>query len=98
MPAFGVQAANYPCSGSNCGVAGCRGATFLCNDGSVSASKKSRSMDTGGAVGLLEGTATPMTPAVGVGACSCRSGHYCTGPHGGRFCMTDQGSESYFRE
>ena len=32
--------ANYPCSGSKGGVAHCAGSKFLCNDGSISASKK----------------------------------------------------------
>jgi hypothetical protein len=92
-----AEAANYPCSGSKGGVAGCRGETFICNDGSVSASKKSCSASTAGAAGLLNNTADQMTPVVS-GECSCRSGNYCTGPRGGRFCYSDSGAKSYLRK
>jgi hypothetical protein len=92
-----VQAANLPCSGRKGGIAGCQGDTFLCNDGSVSASKKSCSAYMGGAVGLLGGTATQMSPAIAE-ECTCRSGTYCTGPRGGRYCMIDSGAKSYLRK
>lgn len=36
-----ANAANTPCSGSKGGISHCQGETFICNDGSVSASKKS---------------------------------------------------------
>jgi hypothetical protein len=89
-------ATNTPCSGRKGGVAGCQGETFICNDGSVSGSKKSCSAYMGGAVGLLGG-ATQMVPVVD-GECSCRSGEYCTGPRGGRYCTTDDGRKSYLRK
>jgi hypothetical protein len=56
-----VLAANTPCSGKKGGVAGCQGETFICNDGSVSASKRSCSATTG-AVGLMGGAGHEMEP------------------------------------
>ncbi|ACE92265.1 hypothetical conserved protein [Rhizobium etli CIAT 652] len=92
-----ADAANTPCSGRKGGIAGCQGDTFICNDGSASASKRSCSAYMGGAVGLLGGGASQMTPTIS-GDCSCRSGAYCTGPRGGRYCMTDGGKKSYLRK
>lgn len=89
--------ANTPCSGSKGGIAGCRGETFVCNDGSVSGSRRSCSAYTGGAMGLVGGGSSNMTQADD-GQCSCRSGSYCTGPRGGRFCTTDSGEKSYLRK
>lgn len=37
-----AYAANTPCSGRKGGIAHCQGDTFICNDGSISASKKLR--------------------------------------------------------
>jgi hypothetical protein len=91
-----ADAENTPCSGRKGGIAGCQGDTFICNDGSVSASKRSCSAYTGGAVGLLGGAGSQMAPTVS-GECSCRSGSYCTGPRGGRYCTTDGGKKSYLR-
>lgn len=45
---FGASAANYPCSKSKGGVSHCNGATFVCNDGSTSKSKKACSAATHG--------------------------------------------------
>ncbi len=92
----GTEAANEPCSGRKGGIAGCRGETFLCNDGSVSASKKSCAAYAGGGVGLLGGGEPNMSPTSN-GQCLCRGGSYCIGPRGGRFCTTDSGSKSYLR-
>ncbi|MDC9835675.1 hypothetical protein [Rhizobium binxianense] len=92
-----AQAANTPCSGRKGGIAGCQGDTFICNDGSVSASRRSCSAYMGGAVGLLGGAGSQMAPTVSED-CSCRSGAYCTGPRGGRYCMTDGGQKSYLRK
>lgn len=92
-----AEAANTPCSGRKGGIAGCQGDTFICNDGSVSASKRSCSAYMGGAVGLLGTAGSQMAPTVS-GECSCRSGAYCTGPRGGRYCMTDGGKKSYLRK
>lgn len=91
-----IGAANEPCSGKKGGIASCRGETFVCNDGSVSGSKKSCQAYMGGA-GFLGGGTSNMTPVVG-GECDCRSGLYCTGPRGGRFCISDSGAKSYLRK
>ena len=96
LAAFSLDAdarGREPCSGSKGGVAHCSGTRFVCNDGSLSASKK---VCTGGGAtsrGLM--AAPPKRDAAG--DCSCRSGTYCTGPRGGRFCYTDGGSKSYLR-
>ena len=94
QPAF---AANQPCSGRKGGISHCQAETFVCNDGSVSASKKSCS-----ASSSSQGFAparSPATPAANSGsACDCRSGTYCTGPRGGRFCYSDSGRKSYLRK
>lgn len=88
-----VQAANKPCSGRKGGVSHCQGDTFVCNDGSVSASKKSCQATFGGMSGLM---ATKGFSEVRSGEeCKCRSGVYCTGPRGGRYCVTDGGKKSY---
>ena len=50
-----VLAANTPCSGRKGGIAGCDGDLFLCNDGSISGSKKSCSAYVG---------VSPARPAV----------------------------------
>lgn len=91
-----AHAANTPCSGKKGGIARCQGDTFICNDGSVSASKKSCSAIMGGAVGFLGGN-TEMAPS-SAGECSCREGRYCVGPRGGRFCYSDNGKKSYLRK
>ncbi len=91
-----VSGANTPCSGRKGGIDHCQGETFVCRDGSVSASKKSCEA-TMGAAGLLSSDAQEMQPTVS-GECSCRGGNYCTGPRGGRYCMTDTGTKSYLRK
>lgn len=93
-------AANLPCSGGKGGVAMCRGDLFVCNDGSISASKKSCSKYMGGAADGMDSPALDMTPSLELspeGGCSCRSGKICVGPRGGRFCLTDSGAKSYLR-
>lgn len=79
-----------PCSGSKGGIAHCSGTRFVCNDGSLSASKK---ICTGGAPS--RGMTAAPSKGSAAGSCSCRSGSYCTGPRGGRYCFTDGGSKSY---
>jgi len=88
--------ANTPCSGRKGGIDHCQGATFVCRDGSVSASKKSCEA-TIGAAGLLSSDGDEMQPSLS-GECSCRAGSYCTGPRGGHYCMTDTGTKSYLRK
>lgn len=46
--AFAAKAENTPCSGRKSGIAACQGETFICNDGSVSGSKRSCSAYMGG--------------------------------------------------
>lgn len=53
--------ANSPCSGKKGGVDHCEGSTFVCHDGSVSASKKACSSG-GGALGLLGSQSEEMAP------------------------------------
>lgn len=102
LSAQAALAANTPCSGRKGGISHCQGSTFICNDGSVSASRKDCSAEFGGgsgeALGLMGGEDADMTPAVSETECSCRSGHYCIGPRGGHFCLTDGGSKSYLRK
>ncbi|MEY9162653.1 hypothetical protein ABIE78_000772 [Sinorhizobium fredii] len=90
------EAANLPCSGKKGGISGCQGDTFICNDGSVSGSKKSCSSYMG-AAGLLQAGNADMVPSSDKD-CSCRSGALCTGPRGGKFCTTDSGEKSYLRK
>ena len=93
-------AANEPCSGRKGGISHCQGSTFICNDGSVSASKKdcSNYMGGGGAAGLMSQPSREMAPTGDQQGCTCRSGNYCTGPRGGHFCLTDTGRKSYLRK
>ncbi|TRB23233.1 hypothetical protein EXN70_14470 [Rhizobium rhizogenes] len=90
---------NTPCNGSKGGIDHCQGDTFICNDGSVSASKRSCQAYTGrlnGAAGLVDSNSVEMTPTPS-GECSCRAAKYCVGPRGGHFCITDSGKKSYLR-
>ncbi|MDU9030250.1 hypothetical protein [Pseudomonas mediterranea] len=86
-------AANTPCSGRKGGIAGCDGDTFLCNDGSISASKKSCSAVLG-----LRNDARPQSLLKQADGCQCGSGNYCVGPRGGVYCLTPGGSKSYKRK
>lgn len=92
----GVATANEPCSGKKGGVNHCQGSTFICNDGSVSGSKKDCQSYMGGA-SLMGSTTSEMAPSAS-GSCSCNSGTYCVGPRGGHFCITANGSKSYLRK
>lgn len=82
-------AANTPCSGKKGGISHCAGADFICNDGSVSASKKICSTSSQQRLMPVEKDDDNN--------CTCRSHRYCTGPRGGQFCYTDSGSKSYRR-
>ncbi len=90
-----VLAANTPCSGSKGGIARCQGDLFLCNDGSISGSKKSCPAYTG-----LRGSSAPSLQRFSSdsGSCSCSSGTFCTGPRGGVYCLTPSGNKSYRRK
>jgi hypothetical protein len=95
-------ARNYPCSGSKGGISHCQGKTFICNDGSVSGSKKYCSAPQGNgntSAAQLFSNNRNMTPSVKKDTgCRCRSGNYCTGPRGGQFCYSDSGRKSYLRK
>lgn len=91
-------AANYPCSGMKGGVAHCAGERFVCNDGSISASKRSCSAERGGPASGRAPVQQPRGPSAAPGSCSCRSGNVCTGPRGGRYCISDSGRKSYVRQ
>ncbi|AGU50354.1 hypothetical protein VAPA_1c32680 [Variovorax paradoxus B4] len=90
-----AHAANYPCSGSKGGVARCNGEIFVCNDGSISGSKKSCIAEMGG---TANSTPAPAARAIGDTGCSCRSGRICVGPRGGEYCLSDSGAKSYRRK
>jgi hypothetical protein len=97
-----AAAANYPCSGGKGGVSHCSGALFVCNDGSISGSKKVCTGPQGGG-NAMRGLLAPQAPAGAdggngaAGDCSCRSGRICTGPRGGQYCLSDSGTKSYVR-
>ncbi len=97
LTCFSAHAANYPCSGKKGGVSHCAGDTFVCNDGSVSGSKRSCSAEMGGGASPRQLLIQPQRNSAAAGDCSCRSGNVCTGPRGGRYCMTDAGSKSYLK-
>lgn len=88
-----AQAANKPCSGKKGGISHCAGDKFVCNDGSISGSKKVCSMPGSQAQGLL---AAPKGKSAT--SCDCRSGTYCTGPRGGTYCYSDSGRKSYVKK
>lgn len=91
-----AHGANTPCSGRKGGVDRCQGETFICRDGSVSASKRSCSAIMGGA-GLMSSPLLEMTPALS-DDCSCRLGRFCVGPRGGHYCLSDSGKKSYLKK
>lgn len=91
----GPGSANEPCSGRKGGIATCQGDTFICNDGSVSGSKRSCTAYMGAS--SLFGAAAEMTPGV-EGACVCRDGNFCIGPRGGRYGLRDDGQKSYLKK
>lgn len=93
ISALPAQSANQPCSGKKGGIAHCTGDKFVCNDGSISGSKKQCSIPGGGTQGLM---AAPKSKSAT--SCDCRSGTFCTGPRGGTFCYSDSGKKSYVRK
>lgn len=102
-----ASAGNTPCSGSKGGIDHCAGATFICHDGSISASTRNCTAYTGSAKSAdLRGATPAPRPAADATVtnasssdddCSCRSHKYCTGPRGGQYCTTDAGGKSYRR-
>ncbi|MDF3933104.1 hypothetical protein [Pseudomonas citronellolis] len=97
--ALPAHAGNAPCSGSKGGIARCDGDFFLCNDGSISGSKKSCSAHFG-ASGSSRSQAilSPQRFSDSSGGCTCGSGSFCTGPRGGVYCLTPSGRKSYVRK
>nr|WP_288467129.1 hypothetical protein [uncultured Pseudomonas sp.] len=87
LPILG-NAANTPCSGSKGGIARCDGPLFLCNDGSISGSKRDCSAEHRGSATTLRATGNVASD------CPCGSGALCTGPRGGQYCMTRSGAKS----
>lgn len=92
VPAMSL-AANTPCSGKKGGIAQCDGTLFVCNDGSISGSKRNCSAERQGG----SATALRMTGNT-ASECPCGSGALCTGPRGGQYCMTSSGNKSYHRK
>lgn len=88
-----ADARNAPCSGKKGSIAQCVGDKFVCNDGSLSASKKICVAPGRESKGLLN---TPK--AKSATSCDCRSGTFCTGPRGGTYCYSDSGKKNYVRE
>ncbi|WP_414907487.1 hypothetical protein [Pseudomonas sp. IT-P253] len=86
-------AGNTPCSGKKGGIDRCDGDLFLCNDGSISASKKSCSALLGD-----RSQARPQTVLKSADGCACGSSSFCTGPRGGVYCLTPSGNKSYKRK
>lgn len=86
-------AANTPCSGKKGGIDRCDGDLFLCNDGSISGSKKSCAAMFG-----ERQQARPQNFLQGDDGCVCGTGSFCTGPRGGVYCLTPSGKKSYKRK
>lgn len=91
--ALPAQARNAPCSGSKGGISHCAGGKFVCNDGSMSSSKKLCS-----APGAPAQRLKAAPKANSATSCDCRSGTFCTGPRGGTYCYSDSGKKSYVRK
>jgi hypothetical protein len=83
-----AQAANTPCSGKKGGISHCDGALFVCNDGSISGSKKN-------CAAIYGQRQKPLI--ISEDKCPCGSGRICVGPRGGRYCTTRGGNKSYIR-
>lgn len=87
-------AGNTPCSGKKGGIDRCDGELFLCNDGSISASKKNCAAMFG-----TPSQARPQTLLQGNDeGCACGTSAFCTGPRGGVYCLTPSGNKSYKRK
>ena len=98
LAALHANAVNYPCSGKKGGIAHCAGEQFVCNDGSISGSKRSCSAEMGGGASRSLGLMSQQVPSKSDGVdCSCRSGNICAGPRGGQYCYSDSGRKSYVR-
>ncbi|MDU9414896.1 hypothetical protein RTW82_21385 [Pseudomonas sp. zfem005] len=96
QPAY---AGNTPCSGSKGGIARCDGDLFLCNDGSISGSKRSCPTY----LGTSRTAPNQATPSLrrfadSSSGCACGTSTFCTGPRGGVYCLTPGGEEELCKE
>jgi hypothetical protein len=94
-----AYAGNTPCSGSKGGIARCDGDLFLCNDRSISGSKRSCLAY----LGTSGGSRNQATPSLqrftdSSSECACGTSTFCTGPRGGVYCLTPGGRKSYVRK
>lgn len=96
LASLGADAANTPCSGRKGGISGCDGDLFLCNDGSISGSKKSCSAYMG--MGRAPAASPQQLLDNSGGECACGTSMFCTGPRGGVFCLTPSDKKSYVRK
>ncbi|WP_082073169.1 hypothetical protein [Pseudomonas sp. LFM046] len=94
-----AYASNTPCSGSKGGIARCDGDLFLCNDGSISGSKRSCQAYLGTS-GSSRNQTTPSLQRFtdSSSECACGTNTFCTGPRGGIYCLTPEGRKSYVRK
>ena len=106
-----TSAANTPCSGKKGGISRCENGHFVCNDGSVSASKRQCSQDaigptvrTRAAQSSSISAPQPTAPATNAPqrnqgtasqSCPCGSGMVCTGQHNGTYCLLPSGQKKY---
>lgn len=96
QPAY---AGNTPCSGAKGGISRCDGDLFLCNDGSISGSKRNCSFY----LDNPDNSSTQAAPSIqrfneASGECICGTGFFCTGQRGGVYCLTPTGRKSYVRK
>ncbi|WP_080995566.1 YdcA family protein [Thiopseudomonas alkaliphila] len=94
-------AANFPCSGAKGGISHCNGATFVCNDGSISGSKRNCSAVFTGSnstTNTINRAYSAAKANSGSSNCACGTGNFCTGPRGGVYCITPSGNKSYRRK
>ena len=97
-------ATNTPCSGKKGGVAHCENGHFICNDGTISASKKvcSASAKMSAAAAKTKETLSnptsksPAATAKKAEACLCSDNTQCSGPKGGKYCLLPTGKKKYF--
>lgn len=86
------QAANQPCSGKKGGIERCDGSLFICNDGSISGSKRNCRAE------IHDGSEASLRSTGNISSeCACGSGTLYTGPRGGQYCITSSGEKSYKR-
>lgn len=90
VPAY---AQNQPCSGKKGGISHCASGKFVCNDGSISASKRTCT-----APGNQREAQLAEQKASSEATCDCATGTFCTGPRGGVYCYAKSGKKSYVRK